>query len=129
MRSSKRLRTRCPAYANRSYGGLAMNEMFIFELEPFRVRRQRRRASRGPSVQTEMGGATPPPGALRTSRSYVGWVQDTLNRLLGIRLAVDGILGPVTRSAIRTFQQREGLQVDGIVGPLTEQRLIAVAGG
>lgn len=106
-----------------------MNEMFIFELEPFRVRRQRRRALQRLSIQTEVGGAAPPAGAARTSRSYVAWLQSSLNRALGTGLAVDGILGPATRSAIRTFQQREGLQVDGIVGPLTEQRLIAVAGG
>jgi peptidoglycan hydrolase-like protein with peptidoglycan-binding domain len=105
-----------------------MNEMFIFELEPFRVRRQRRRASRGLSLETEAGGAAPPPAGGRTSRPYVAWVQNTLNRVLGPRLVVDGIMGPATRSAIRTFQQREELQVDGIVGPLTERRLIAATG-
>jgi hypothetical protein len=37
---------------------------------------------------------------------------------------VDGILGPLTGSAIRSFQQKYGLAVDGIVGPYTEQALI-----
>src|SRR5262245_61506867 len=30
------------------------------------------------------------------------WVQDALNRVLGLQLTVDGIIGPATRSAIRT---------------------------
>ena len=34
-----------------------------------------------------------------------------------------------TRSAIRTFQRREGLPVDGVVGPDTERALIAARGG
>ncbi len=45
------------------------------------------------------------------------WVQDALNRVLGLQLTVDGVVGPATRSAIRTFQQRQGLAVDGVVGP------------
>ena len=61
----------------------------------------------------------------RSSPAYIRWVQSSLNKILGLRLAVDGIIGPMTRSAIRTFQQRQyGLKVDGIVGPMTEQALI-----
>ena len=64
----------------------------------------------------------------RSSPDYIRWVQSSLNRAEGLRLAVDGILGPATRSAIRNFQQRQGLSVDGIVGPQTEARLKALAG-
>jgi hypothetical protein len=61
----------------------------------------------------------------RSSPDYIRWVQSSLNKILGLRLAVDGIVGPKTRSAIRVFQQRQyGLKVDGIVGPMTEQALI-----
>lgn len=60
-----------------------------------------------------------PEEASRSSPDYIRWVQRSLNQLLGLRLAVDGISGPQTRSAIRTFQQRQGLTVDGIVGPQT----------
>ena len=61
----------------------------------------------------------------RSGPEYGRWVQSSLNRLLGLRLAVDGIIGPATRSAVRTFQQRNRLTVDGIVGPITEAALIA----
>lgn len=37
----------------------------------------------------------------------------------GSDLAIDGIFGPGTQSAVRAFQNRHGLTVDGIVGPQT----------
>jgi hypothetical protein len=61
----------------------------------------------------------------RKSREYIRWVQSALNRIMGLRLAVDGIVGSQTRSAIRRFQQQRGLTVDGIVGSQTEAALIA----
>ena len=61
----------------------------------------------------------------RSSPEYVRWVQQSLNGILGLRLAVDGVNGPMTNSAIRSFQQRRKLTVDGIVGPQTEAALIA----
>lgn len=64
----------------------------------------------------------------RSSPDYIRWVQNSLNKIMGLRLAVDGILGPQTRSAIRSFQQKNGLTVDGIVGTNTEARLMALSG-
>jgi peptidoglycan hydrolase-like protein with peptidoglycan-binding domain len=61
----------------------------------------------------------------RNSPDYIRWVQSSLNQILGLRLAVDGVAGPQTRSAIRRFQQQRGLTVDGQVGPQTEGALIA----
>src|SRR5262245_17943490 len=52
----------------------------------------------------------------RGSTEYVRCVQSSLNQLLGTRLAVDGIIGPQTQSAIRSFQQQQRLVADGIVG-------------
>jgi hypothetical protein len=59
----------------------------------------------------------------RTNRAYTKWVQKSLNRILGLRLAVDGIPGTQTRSAIRSFQQRYGLPVTGIPGPQIKNEL------
>ena len=44
-----------------------------------------------------------------------------LQRKLGV--PADGIFGPVTRAAVRSFQKRHGLLVDGIVGPQTRAAL------
>jgi len=65
----------------------------------------------------------------RTSSEYGKWVQQSLNKILSLRLTVDGIVGPQTRSAIRSFQQQRGLTADGIVGSQTEAALIAAGAG
>jgi len=65
----------------------------------------------------------------RSSPAYTRWVQAGLNRIMGLRLAVDGVVGPKTRSGVRSFQSREGLTADGIVGPLTERQLILRGAG
>jgi murein L,D-transpeptidase YcbB/YkuD len=61
-----------------------------------------RRGSRGPRVTT-----------LQMDLSVYG----------GYPIAVDGIFGPETDGAVRSFQQGEGLDADGIVGPLTSAAL------
>jgi hypothetical protein len=65
----------------------------------------------------------------RKSREYIKWVQKVLNKILGLQLTVDGISGPKTRSAVRSFQERYGLAVDGIVGENTEKALIQNGAG
>ena len=67
--------------------------------------------------------------ANRNSPDYVRWVQTSLNRILGLKLAVDGKMGPATRSAIRNFQQKHGLVVDGILAPKTEAAIKAALSG
>jgi murein L,D-transpeptidase YcbB/YkuD len=47
-----------------------------------------------------------------------------LLRARGHAIAVDGIFGPQTEAAVRSFQQSRGLAVDGIVGPNTWTALI-----
>ncbi len=61
----------------------------------------------------------------RNSPEYIRWVQQSLNKILGLRLAVNGVMGSQTRSAIRSFQQQRGLRADGVVGPQSERALIA----
>lgn len=52
-------------------------------------------------------------------------IQSLLNNF-GYGLAVDGIVGPKTMTAIKDFQKKHGLVVDGIVGPKT---MAALQGG
>ena len=72
---------------------------------------------------------SPPVAPNRRSPDYIRWVQRSLNRLIGSRLAVDGAIGRQTRDAVRAFQQRRGLPADGVVGPATERALIAAGAG
>ena len=66
-----------------------------------------------------------PPATVISGSEYIRWVQDCLNRILGLRLPLTGVLGLETRSAIRSFQKQQGLPVSGIVGPDTERALLS----
>jgi hypothetical protein len=89
---------------------------FSFKVEPFEFEAEH--------VSEEWQGEVS-----RSSRDYIKWVQRSLNQIMGLKLAVDGIIGAQTRSAIRSFQQRQGLKVDGIVGSQTEPALVAAGAG
>ena len=60
--------------------------------------------------------------------SYNAWVQTSLNKLQGSGLAVDGVIGPLTRQAIMTFQTTWGITVDGVIGPETDYYLRSAQG-
>jgi peptidoglycan hydrolase-like protein with peptidoglycan-binding domain len=49
----------------------------------------------------------------------VSWLQYLLTRRTLNWNQIDGVFGPVTKSAVEEFQSSSGLSVDGIVGPLT----------
>ena len=77
-------------------------------------------------------GSAPDPHAaepLATGSEHIRWVQSALNDVLSLRLPIHGMTDAATRSAIRSFQQREGLPVDGIAGPDTERALIEARSG
>jgi hypothetical protein len=48
---------------------------------------------------------------------------------MSTNLPVDGVMTPATRSVIRSFQQRQGLNVTGIMGPDTEDALKRACSG
>jgi peptidoglycan hydrolase-like protein with peptidoglycan-binding domain len=51
-------------------------------------------------------------------------VQAQLNKKRRLGLAVDGVFGAGTASAVRTFQSHAGIAADGVVGPTTWRNLI-----
>src|ERR1700741_3368964 len=59
----------------------------------------------------------------RRQPDYIKWVQESINRVSGTTLPVDGSVTPQTQEAIREFQKAHGLVADGIAGPLTERKL------
>jgi len=65
----------------------------------------------------------------RRNREHVRWVQQSLNKILGLQLKVDGIMGPRTRSAIQSFQRQQGLVADGILGRMTQATLVKATNG
>lgn len=78
----------------------------------------------------EPSGGPPPEQEPREAPSeYIRWVQSCLNQVMGLRLPLDGIMSPATRSAVRSFQERRGLPVDGLIGPPTEAALVAACAG
>lgn len=60
---------------------------------------------------------------LGSQRQAVNDVQEKLNKLGFDCGAIDGIYGPITRSAVIKFQESGGLVPDGLVGPMTWGKL------
>lgn len=79
-----------------------------------------------PSLYREPSDAEPEPSA---GTEHTRWVQDCLNQVLGLQLPVSGVMGPQTRSAVRSFQQWQGIRASGIVGPDTEESLKTACAG
>ena len=50
-------------------------------------------------------------------------LQKNLNKVLGTKLAEDGDFGDKTFAAVKTFQNKAGLDVDGVYGPATDKAL------
>ena len=86
---------------------------------------RRRRAGRGGGaallacMTLVAGGAVAADGPASSGARAVSSASGTvaLQRALGV--AADGVIGPVTRRAIRNYQRNHGLVVDGIAGPAT----------
>jgi peptidoglycan hydrolase-like protein with peptidoglycan-binding domain len=81
------------------------------------------------------GTATPTPEPATTTEHVIvlssgseGRQVQLLQQALG-QVKVDGIFGPETEAAVRSFQSSHGLTVDGIVGPLTSATLRSAGAG
>jgi hypothetical protein len=59
----------------------------------------------------------------QSNNDDIKWLQDSLNKLIGTHLAVDGVYGPLTKQAVSQFQQKNELQVDGVAGPITRAKI------
>ena len=81
------------------------------------------------------GTATPTPEPATTTEHVIvlssgseGRQVQLLQQALG-GIKVDGVFGPETEAAVRSFQSSHGLTVDGIVGPLTSATLRSAGAG
>jgi len=92
---------------------------------------RRRRAGRGGasallvSMTLVAGAAVAHDGPPTTRSATTGSTVVALQRALGV--SADGVIGPVTRRAIRNYQRNQGLVVDGVAGPATLSSLGIVA--
>jgi peptidoglycan hydrolase-like protein with peptidoglycan-binding domain len=82
-------------------------------------------ALHGSSVVIPPAPPSPAPGSVNTVRD----VQAALNTLGYGPLATDGINGPKTAAAVRSFQRARGLTVDGVAGPKTKAALASALQG
>jgi peptidoglycan hydrolase-like protein with peptidoglycan-binding domain len=83
----------------------------------------------GPATWSALGRAAASTAVVKSSGGkgkVVGHSVGYLQRLLG--LSPDGIFGPQTLRALRSFQARHGLTVDGVAGPATFSALGSASG-
>jgi hypothetical protein len=71
-----------------------------------------------PSADASADGDAP-----QAETARVRWLQTCLNRALGLRLPITGVLDAPTRSATRSFQRMHGLPADGAVSRETATAL------
>lgn len=71
-----------------------------------------------PQAPPDAGTSTHPTVRLGSSGPAVEELQQKLNGA-GADLVVDGVFGPKTSAAVRTFQSSHGCAADGVVGPIT----------
>src|SRR5271165_228248 len=87
------------------------------------------------SIASGQGNSTANPEPATTTEHVIvltegseGRQVQMLQQALG-NVKVDGIFGPETEEAVKSFQARSGLTVDGIVGPLTGAALRGSSAG
>jgi len=70
--------------------------------------------------------AIPTATVTSSNRDAVKWIQTALNKVNGAGLDVDGALGPITESAIKSFQTKYGLSATGIADVTTINKIVEV---
>jgi hypothetical protein len=60
------------------------------------------------------------------ARMAVATAQRCLSNILGVALRTDGIVGPNTRAAVRSFQSRRGLTPNGLLTSATLNALLSI---
>ncbi len=63
-----------------------------------------------------------------TNTNYKKWVQTSLNQLMGCGLAVDGVIGPLTKACLIRFQEMWGLVERGTIGAETDYYIKSALG-
>lgn len=88
-------------------------------------------ATRAPQPTTPRSTAAPIAGAPLLKTASRGTDVITAQELLkasSARIDADGVFGPATQAAVRSFQSAKGLKADGIVGPRTWGALLTDQG-
>jgi peptidoglycan hydrolase-like protein with peptidoglycan-binding domain len=106
--------------------GLAVDGVFGSATQAAVIRFQR---MAGLTADGEVGQMTWPALIITVQRGSVGpavfALQHNLHFAYGFSdLDIDGIFGPMTDQAVRTFQDAEHITIDGIAGPVTWNRII-----
>ena len=70
--------------------------------------------------------AIPTATVTSSNRDAVKWIQTALNKVNGAGLTVDGALGPLTETAIKSFQTKYGLSATGIADVTTINKIVEV---
>jgi Peptidase family M23/Putative peptidoglycan binding domain len=81
------------------------------------------RGTRAAAAVLVLAAAILVPAPAEAGRANVAALQSALTKLHLYAGFVDGVRGPLTRSAVIRFQRRRGLLVDGIAGPQTRRAL------
>ena len=66
---------------------------------------------------------------VNTYSSYVKWIQQALNVVMGTSLDVDGYYGNNTANAVKQFQSAYGLEVDGQFGEQSTAKMVNALNG
>jgi peptidoglycan hydrolase-like protein with peptidoglycan-binding domain len=77
-----------------------------------------------PGVTEQLSALAKPAAASPTSTYSIEWLQESLNKLVGTNLSIDGKYGTSTQEAVKQFQTAHGLTPDGWAGVQTQAAIV-----